>query len=338
MDIVYYRDPHGNFGDDLNAAMWPRLLPSDVLAAEDAILVGIGSLLNAPQFRKVETVGKRVFVLGTGAAYGRLPEGFRDWTYLAVRGPLTGALIERPEAAATDGAALLATLPELAPVSPRRDAVLFMPHHRTLTNSRWPEAAARAGLEFVDPRWPVERTMEAYGRAELVVAEAMHAAIVADTLRIPWIPLIISPEVSVFKWRDWLGSLELPYRPALLPPSSLLEAQRFGRIRAALGSGGRSVADLDAAAMSDEALLADHAARYGEGGPKVGAAKAPTGIKQLLRPLISAFDGPQTAKAARALKIAAAGEAFLSRDAVFADRLARLEAAKSALIGAIRAG
>lgn len=338
MEIVYYRDPHGNFGDDLNAAMWPRLLPPDVLAAPDAMLVGVGSLLNAPQFRKLETAGKRVFVLGTGAAYGRLPERFHDWTYLGVRGPLTAALIERPQASATDGAALLATLPDLAPAAPKRDAVLFMPHHRSLTNSRWPEAARQAGLEFVDPRWPVERTLQAYGRARLVVAEAMHAAIVADTLRIPWIPLIMSPEVSVFKWRDWLGSLELPYRPAVVPPSSLLEAQRFGRIRSALAAGGRAAADLDAVALSDEDLLADHAARYGEGGPKIGAARAPAGIKQMLRPLISAFDGPQTARAAKALKVAAAGEAFLSRDAVFADRLGRLEAARSALVDAVRAG
>jgi succinoglycan biosynthesis protein ExoV len=74
MRIVYYKEAVGNFGDDLNELIWPRVLPDDVRAAPDAVLVGIGSLLDQARFRDVETAGKRVFVLGSGAAYGRLPD------------------------------------------------------------------------------------------------------------------------------------------------------------------------------------------------------------------------------------------------------------------------
>ena len=61
MQIIYYKDAVGNFGDDLNEVMWPRLLPEDVRSAPGTVLVGIGSLLDQARFRGVETAGKRVF-------------------------------------------------------------------------------------------------------------------------------------------------------------------------------------------------------------------------------------------------------------------------------------
>jgi succinoglycan biosynthesis protein ExoV len=338
MHITFYRDPHGNFGDDLNEMLWPRVLPAELWTMEDVVLVGVGSLLNAPHFGKVETAGKRVFVLGTGAAYGALPEGWRDWNILAVRGPLTAALLDRPETAVTDGAALLATVPEAAPAAPRRDSILFMPHHRTLVNSHWPEVARRAGIEYVDPRWSTDQVFEAYGRAKLVIAEAMHGAIVADTLRIPWIPLVMSPEISVFKWRDWLSSVELPYRPHFLPPSARLETQRFERITAKLDGAGLAYADAQGVAMSDADLLADHAKRHGGGSPKIEATKAPPLLKAVAKRVISAFDGRYIDQAAVALKAAAAAEPFLSRDAVFADRLDRLVVARDRFVASALAG
>jgi succinoglycan biosynthesis protein ExoV len=37
----------------------------------------------------------------------------------------------------------------------------------------------------------------------------MHAAIIADAFRVPWIPLALSPDFSYFKWNDWAKSLEV---------------------------------------------------------------------------------------------------------------------------------
>jgi succinoglycan biosynthesis protein ExoV len=337
MDIVYYEDPVGNFGDDLNALIWPKILPRDVLDSDDVVLVGIGSLLDEARFRGRDIAGRRVFVLGSGAAYGRLPDGCETWRYLAVRGPLTAALIGQEQASITDSAALLAGLPELVPVAERRDSILFMPHHRTLVNSRWAEAAVRAGMEFVDPQWPPERILAAYGRARLVVTEAMHGAIVADTLRIPWVPALISPEVSIFKWRDWLGSLEMPYRPVQLPPTARLEAFRYRRISRITRATGRSIADPTLAQASDAQLIADFHQRYRDEPEVIDGVAAPGGVKTLIKGVVSAFDGPMVAAAAAALRRAAAGEAYLSRDAIFADRLAGLQAAVATLIADVRA-
>lgn len=336
MDIVYYEDAIGNFGDDLNVLIWPRVLPPDVREADDVVLVGIGSLLDEARFRGRQTGGRRVYVLGSGAAYGRLPDQWQDWTYLAVRGPLTAALIDRPEAAVTDSAALLATLPDLVPKAEEQGAILFMPHHRTLVNSRWSDAAAMAGLEFVDPQWSTERILAAYGRARLVVTEAMHGAIVADTLRIPWIPVLISPEVSIFKWRDWLGSLGMAYRPVQLPPTTRLEAFRYRRIGRITRATGRSVAEATMAHLSDAQLIADFHDRFRDEPDVIDSVAAPGGIKKLAKAVVSSWDGPVVASAALALARAAAGEPFLSRDTIFADRVEALQAATATLISEVR--
>jgi succinoglycan biosynthesis protein ExoV len=338
MHIVYYKDAVGNFGDDLNELIWPRLLPEDVRAAPDTVLVGIGSLLDEARFRGVETVGKRVFVMGSGAAYGRLPDGYERWTYCAVRGALTARLIGRPEAAVTDGAILLAKLPDLVPQAPRRDEILFMPHHRTLVNSRWRLAAERAGLTFVDPQWTPDRILATYGRAKLVVTEAMHGAIVADTLRIPWIPVMISPEVSIFKWRDWASSLGLDYNPVALPPTARLEAFRYDRITRLTEASGRTVARAGSAAIDDDALIADFHQRFEKEPEVIDAVQAPGGVKAVLKAAATRFDGRRMAAATRALAAVAKGRAYLSDDVRFADRLGQMEAAVSGMIASVRAG
>lgn len=338
MRIVYYKDAVGNFGDDLNELIWPRLLPEDVRAAPDTVLVGIGSLLDQARFRDVETEGKRVFVMGSGAAYGALPKGHERWTYCAVRGALTAELVGHPEAAITDSAILLAGLPDLVPPAPKRDAVLFMPHHRTLVNSRWQQAAERAGMVFVDPQWTPDRILACYARAKLVVTEAMHGAIVADTLRIPWVPVMISPEVSIFKWRDWASSLGLAYEPVALPPTARLEAFRYDRIGRLTAASGRSVARADGAAVSDADLIADFHDRYRNEPEVIDAVAAPSGIKTLLKAALTRFDGARLAAASRALRTVAAGKSYLSEDAAFEDRHARMRAAVETLVATVRAG
>jgi len=338
MRIVYYKDAVGNFGDDLNELIWPRLLPDDVRAAPDTVLVGIGSLLDQARFRDVVTAGKRVFVLGSGAAYGRLPDDYARWTYCAVRGPLTARVIGKPEAAVTDSAALLARLPDLVPRSARPEETLFMPHHRTLVNSRWQAAAEQAGMTFVDPQWTPDRILACYGRAKLVVTEAMHGAIVADTLRIPWIPVMISPEVSIFKWRDWAASLELAYTPVALPPTARLEAFRYDRISRLTEAGGRSVARADAAGLDDAVLIADFQDRFREEPAVIDAVAAPGAVKAFIKSAATRFDGRRLTAASRALTAVAAGRCFLSNDTVFVDRLDRLEQAVAGLIADVRAG
>ncbi|MEM8612949.1 MAG: polysaccharide pyruvyl transferase family protein, partial [Cyanobacteria bacterium P01_H01_bin.105] len=66
--------------------------------------------------------------------------------------------------------------------------------------------------------------------------EAMHGAIVADALRTAWIPIVTSPRILSFKWRDWCASIGVPYRPWRLLP--LPEYPKYARgLRSSLQAG-----------------------------------------------------------------------------------------------------
>ena len=62
--------------------------------------------------------------------------------------------------------------------------------------------------------------------ADKVIAESMHAAIIADAFRVPWVPVALSREVSPFKWVDWTSSVNVSYSPVCLPPSNRIEYMR----------------------------------------------------------------------------------------------------------------
>jgi succinoglycan biosynthesis protein ExoV len=101
-----------------------------------------------------------------------------------------------------------------------------MPHYTLLPDGNWKQACELAGVEFLDPLADSEETVQRIRRAKLVIAGAMHAAIAADALRVPWIPIVVSSQSNSFKWLDWTMSLELPYRPAKLQASTFLELVR----------------------------------------------------------------------------------------------------------------
>ena len=335
MHILYHQDPRGNFGDDLNAFLWKELLPQEVLDHPDVVLLGIGSIFNSGHASERETVGRRVYVLGSGAGYGALPSNFQDWSILCVRGPLTARLIGRPELAATDAAALLAAT-NLAKLNEKRDLVLFMPHHDSLHFGAWQQVAEDAGLTFVSPRLPAEETLQLFSRARLVIAEAMHGAIVADTMRIPWVPVTTAPGVFPFKWRDWTGSLDLPYKPIHIPPSTFEDFVRHRRYRQralALGLGTASpMTDL-----SEDSLVADYYRRYPSNSKPPDSVKhqetlvkrfATYGTKALGIPVTPFFKS----RAIKSLRGAIQAESFLSRDSCFQSKLVQLLDAKDRLV------
>ena len=93
-----------------------------------------------------------------------------------------------------------------------------MPHHQSDFTGTWEETCRRAGVRYLNPCGDSRTTVETLRRARLVLADAMHAAIVADALRVPWVPVATSLEISSFKWIDWTRSMNLEYRPVLVPP------------------------------------------------------------------------------------------------------------------------
>jgi hypothetical protein len=55
-------------------------------------------------------------------------------------------------------------------------------------------------------------------QTELLLAESMHGAIVADALRVPWIAVRMYGRFTQFKWQDWTESVSVALRIADVPP------------------------------------------------------------------------------------------------------------------------
>ncbi len=310
MKLFYYQrsDQQPNFGDELNRWLWPKLSPTLFnetsgpgarQAAEpegSTVFVGTGTLLNHKLPRRIAPA-KKLIVFSTGAGYEqplkRIPE---TWEIFCVRGPLSAQQLGLPsEKAIADGGILVAKVftPEKIFSSPQ-PICSFMPHiHSAIAaEESWQRICAAANIRYIDPRWPVETVLQAIGSSERLLAEAMHGAIVADALRVPWLPVITTPRVYAFKWQDWCASMALPYRPRRLPP--LADYPRWGK---GLRSG---------------AVAARH---------WCGAAR---GVKGAIATTRYALFADESA-IVRALQNMAQQPFFLSADSILEQRLARLQ-------------
>ena len=225
MNLHYFFDHKNNFGDALNTWLWDALLADRKMNATDIWLCGIGTILNHNL-----PPDKPMVIMGSGIGYGPTPiDRGRNWDVAAVRGPLSAHCLGLDqEKAITDGAILLSLLPEYAPkaATQSRSGTLFIPHYMSVEGSAWAQACALAGIEFVDPRSDSRQIMVKIQSAELVIADAMHGAIVADVLRTPWVAASFDMRTNSFKWNDWCLSMQIRHRPHGLPASTLFEVVR----------------------------------------------------------------------------------------------------------------
>jgi succinoglycan biosynthesis protein ExoV len=211
MKLYYFHSEPGNFGDEINPWLWNKLIPDLLTGDDDTLFVGIGTLLN----HRVPVEPAKV-VFGSGAGYGDRPKMDEKWQVYCVRGPLTAnELGLDPVLAITDSAALISTI-ALSPPLPD-GGLAFMPHQESAVNTDWGSICETVGIRYIDPTWDVERVLSEIRRSSTVLTEAMHGAIVADALRVPWVPIVCYPHILDFKWRDWCESLRIDYSPLHLP-------------------------------------------------------------------------------------------------------------------------
>lgn len=235
MKLYAWRGETANFGDELNALLWPALLPGFFDQDEAEIVLGIGSVLDcrhAPDRLKI------VFGAGYGG-YQALPRIDASWVIHWVRGPLTARSLGIEPALGLGDPAMLwpfAAGP-LAPAGkrptePSGSPVGFMPHFESIARGAWIEAAQAAGMHLIDPRADPRTVLAEIAGCRLLVSEAMHGAIIADTLRVPWIAVEPQAAIHRAKWHDWAGALDMQIRFQKLPPSSLYEWASVSRLAA----------------------------------------------------------------------------------------------------------
>jgi succinoglycan biosynthesis protein ExoV len=200
-----------NFGDELNLWIWPSFIPELLDGNSSVLLVGIGTVLD-------DTLPTQPIKLIFGAGNGYRPVPFIDNTFriYCVRGPLTAEALKIPsKLAVTDPGVLVRQL--VSPPAGGRKGIVLMSHYTSAMYSDWSFACREHGFSYIHPLWPMGRVLESIRSAELVVTESLHGAIVADALRIPWVPVITSVSECRFKWNDWTKSLGLEYNPIILP-------------------------------------------------------------------------------------------------------------------------
>ena len=332
MRIALYTDNgKTNFGDDLNRWLWPRLLGRFPEEDDGVYFAGIGTVIS----KGMLPPNKRYIVLGSGVGYDILPDDFGSsaWKVLAVRGPLTARVLGLPaDKAVTDTAALIRLLPECEPLpEAERSGVVFMPHYTTLDSGNWERVCDLAGITFLDPFENSEKMVQRIRRAKLVIADAMHAAIVADALRVPWIPVALSPQNNTFKWLDWTQSLDLPYEPVYLGASSALEA--LGNLSCRFRGVSYYCANRDVVHVTQKFKRDQQ--RRSSGYWRTWHSLLPLLTFRLLQRILELqlFHGVRqkidrwyTRRATRALQEAQRRPAYLSNESIFNAKLRRLEA------------
>ena len=214
MKLSYYKLPNGerNFGDNLNPWIWDQLIP-DVLDNDESVaFVGIGSLINDGLSYRTRHASKRV-IFGTGVGYGKSTEVKLDESYkiYCLRGSLSAkALGVEENLGVTDGAVLIRRVYKNDAKKTYRYS--YIPHYE-LAGKGWENVCKELGFGYIDPRWTVEEVLSAISQTEVLLCEAMHGAIVADALRVPWIPVVTNSTILSFKWQDWCSSIGIEYKP-----------------------------------------------------------------------------------------------------------------------------
>lgn len=208
-----------NFGDDINPALLGRLFHGSIINSDSICLVGIGTILNERHVREIAAYDRKV-VFSSGAGSENLDYAFDDtWHFACVRGPKTAKVLGLPEKAGVcDGAVLLSDFYEPKPAAERK-GVILVPHVHTgrVAGRALQEICSDLGLIYLSPAVEAGRFIDTVRSAQLVLAEAMHGAILADCMRTPWLPVRFLQH-NRFKWEDWFASIGLQYRSHLLGP------------------------------------------------------------------------------------------------------------------------
>jgi succinoglycan biosynthesis protein ExoV len=246
--ICYYHDTEGNFGDDLNAWMWPKLLPDlfngtckhgqEYYAEnneEPALFYGIGTILDERIPKK-----PRKYIAGVGTGYFAPPVIDDSYNVYFVRGPKTAQKIGLDPSLGIGDPAILLTELLKQPTQPSYRTSLIM-HCDTAKTGYWKKIAENLGIHHIDPRTtdPLKVINELIA-SEYVITESLHGAIIADAFGIPWRPITTMPSINQFKWHDWCESLNIEYHPAPLvsiyeDPSNQLIKSLVNKGKALLG-------------------------------------------------------------------------------------------------------
>lgn len=209
MKQLYWSSTHGNFGDDMNEWFWDHFLPGWKTWVTDHTLVGIGTILN----RSLLPSKRSLLIVGSGVGYGNIPvlTDYGKCDIRCVRGRISAELLGIDKhLAVIDPAVMVSQMQEFHNV-PKNKNIIFIPHFSSVINTKicWDKVCKNIGIDFVSPLNHSKDVIRTIASAKLVIAESMHAAIIADSFRVPWISVRAHQAFNICKWYDWADSLDL---------------------------------------------------------------------------------------------------------------------------------
>lgn len=101
----------------------------------------------------------------------------------------------------------------------KKHKIGLIPYFRSDDLVPWKSIAEKLGMHYISARCEQSdliSTLKEIASCELIVSEAMHGAIIADILRIPWSRFVLTTykcegsNVADYKWMDWMYSLNIP--------------------------------------------------------------------------------------------------------------------------------
>ena len=237
MRLVYYRGDGLNYGDDLNADLWPAIAPGLFQTGnhDNDVLVGIGTIIG---MALPGTRPRKVHVFSSGIGNDDVTKwSGLDVNFWCVRGPLSARLLKlEADRILTDGAILTPLIAGFPTRKAEGRGVLVIPHHASMEFAGWSQACRMAGFELLDPRAPPKHVIARIASAELVLTESLHGAILADLYGVPWRAFASSRHFGVAKWVDWLASLDRKLALTLIPAPDHRLVLAFGKRPEPIGS------------------------------------------------------------------------------------------------------
>jgi succinoglycan biosynthesis protein ExoV len=218
MKYIYYKDPNGNFGDDLNGWLWPQLFGEEK-NIDDIAFIGIGSIL-FNNHKIISNLDQKKIVFGTGIRPTHEKFIIDDkWDVKFLRGPLSSIYFNNKYEYISDAAYAVRLIEKFNSIKniKKKHEISLMPYFRSVNYFDWKSICEKLGFNYISPLSEngVEFTLNEISSSKYLITEAMHGAILADALRVPWhryiltTPITEGPMVSEFKWLDWLSSIEL---------------------------------------------------------------------------------------------------------------------------------
>lgn len=195
----FIRWPGNNFGDNLNNIIFPMLGVNNLLeykkhlSIKENTYLGLGSIIG-------KRLNKPVTVLGSGIGSG-LPN-INNLKFGFVRGKITCKTLGIEEKYAIgDTAYYLKDYMQNLSSNKKTCKVGIIPHHKTKMINK--------NLNIIHPSLPVEDFIKRVSECEYVLCEAMHGAICADILRVPFAAIQINNDFNRIKWNDWASVLDI---------------------------------------------------------------------------------------------------------------------------------